>query len=142
MEITGKIIAILEPRGGVSQRTGNPWKSQEFVIETIEQYPKRCVFNIFGEENLNRYNIQLGKVYTVSFDINAREWQGRWFNDVRAWNVTEPAAAEPQPGGDMPPFAEPAPAPAAQPAAAPVSAPAADPFAAAAEGQSTDDLPF
>lgn len=142
MEITGKIIIALEPRGGVSQRTGNPWKSQEFVIETIEQYPKRCVFNIFGEENINRYNIQIGKIYTVSFDINAREWQGRWFNDVRAWNVTEPApAAEGQQPGAMPPFAEPAPV--AQPAAAqPAPVQNADPFAAAAEGQSTDDLPF
>lgn len=138
MEITGKIIAALEPRGGVSQRTGNTWKSQEYVIETIEQYPKRCVFNIFGEDNINRFAIEVGKEYTVSFDINAREWQGRWFNDVRAWNVV-PAVATAQPApNDMPPFAEPA------PAAASAAAPAAqaDPLGAAAQGESTDDLPF
>lgn len=136
MEITGKIIAALEPRGGVSQRTGNSWKTQEFVIETVEQYPKRCVFNIFGEDNLNRFAVEVGKEYTVSFDINAREWQGRWFNDVRAWNVVPANAAQPAPA-DMTPFGEPAPA--AQPAA---PAQPADPFGAAAQGESKDDLPF
>lgn len=136
MEITGKIITALEPRGGVSQRTGNAWKMQEFVIETIEQYPKRCVFNVFGEDKLQQYNIEVGKEYTVSFDINAREWNGRWFNDVRAWNVV-PAQAAPT---DMPPMPEPMPAAAPAPAAA--AAPQTDPFAAAAEGDSTDGLPF
>ena len=67
MEITGKIIAALEPRGGVSQRTGNNWKMQEFVIETLEQYPRKCMFNVFGEDRLNEMNIQVGEVLTVSF---------------------------------------------------------------------------
>ncbi len=144
MEITGKIIAALEPRGGVSQRTGNAWKMQEFVIETMEQYPKRCVFNVFGEDNLNRFAIEIGQMYTVSFDINAREWQGRWFNDIRAWNVAPASSAAPAaaPAADMPPFAE---QPAAPAQAAPAAAPAAsgtDVFAAAAEGDSVDNLPF
>lgn len=139
MEITGKIIAAMEPRGGVSQRTGNAWKMQEFVIETVEQYPKRCMFNVFGEDNLNRFAIQAGQMYTVSFDINAREYNGRWYNDIRAWNVVPASEAQPAPAGDMPPFA--APAPVAQPAPAAPAA-QADPLAAAAQGESTDDLPF
>lgn len=139
MEITGKIIAAMEPRGGVSQRTGNAWKMQEFVIETVEQYPKRCMFNVFGEDNLNRFAIQAGQMYTVSFDINAREYNGRWYNDIRAWNVVPAVESQPAPAGDMPPFA--APAPVAQPAPAAPAA-QADPLAAAAQGESTDDLPF
>lgn len=87
MEITGKIIAALEPRGGVSQRTGNNWKMQEFVIETLEQYPRKCMFNVFGEDRLREMNIQVGEVLTVSFDIDAREYNGRWYNDIRAWRV-------------------------------------------------------
>ena len=88
MEFTGRIIQVLEPRGGVSNRTGNPWKTQEFVIEeSMGQYPKRMVFNVFGEENLNRFNIQLGQELTISFDINAREYNGRWFNDIRAFRA-------------------------------------------------------
>ena len=49
MDLTGKIIAVLEPRGGVSNRTGNNWKSQDFVIEVPGQYPKKCVFTVFRE---------------------------------------------------------------------------------------------
>lgn len=134
MEISGKIIAATEPTGGISQRTGNSWKSQDFVIETHEQYPKRCCFRVFGEDRLREFNIQVGEELTVSFDIDAHEYQGRWFNDVRAWRVQRGVAAP----------AEGMPAPAAAPAvAAPAAAPAAPaaPAPDAAAG-TTDDLPF
>jgi hypothetical protein len=54
MEIEGKIIAVLPERGGVSTRTGNAWKSQEFVIETHDQYPRKCCFRVFGEDRLKQ----------------------------------------------------------------------------------------
>ena len=137
MEFTGRIIKALEPRGGVSNRTGNPWKMQDFVIEeTMGQFPKRMVFNVFGEENLTRFNIQEGQELTVSFDINAREYNGRWYNDIRAWNVVpatpaaQPAAAQP-----VPQAAAPFP-PADQPAAQPTQAK----FETAAD--ESCDLPF
>ena len=121
MEITGKIIAALPMRSGTSARTGNAWASQEFVIETHEQYPRRCVFTVFGEDRLKEMNIQVGAELTVSFDIDAHEYNGRWFNDIRAWRAV-PAA------------------PAAAPAAA---APAAtDPFANPGAPSADEDLPF
>ena len=86
MELSGKVIAVLEPRGGVS-KTGNAWKVQEYVIETHEQYPRKMCFDVFGEEKINQFNIQVGEELTVHFDIDAREWQGRWFNSIRAWKV-------------------------------------------------------
>ena len=133
MEFTGRIIKALEPRGGVSRTTGNPWKMQDFVIEeTVGQYPKRMAFNVFGEDNLNRFNIQEGQELTVSFDINAREYNGRWYNDVRVWNVAPAAQAAPQPAAQ--PVAAPF-APAAQPAA-----PAQNAFEAAPD--ESGDLPF
>ena len=94
MELSGKVIAVLEPRGGVS-KTGNPWKVQEYVIETHDQYPRKMCFDVFGEDKINQFNIQIGEEITVSFDIDAREWQGRWFNSIRAWKV-ERVAATPQ----------------------------------------------
>lgn len=104
MEITGKIIAVLDARSGISARTGNPWKSQEFVIETQEQYPRRCIFRVFGEDRLNAMNIQMGETLTVSFDIDAHEYNGRWFNDISAWKVDRNvAAANPQTPLDVPP---------------------------------------
>ena len=136
MELTGKIIAVLPANSGVSARTGNPWMSQEYVIEVPGQFPRRCVFRLFGEDRIKQFNIQNGEDLTIQFDIDAHEYQGRWFNEVRAYNVIRGQVA-PQ-------------------AAAPVGAPAAAPFpsqpnAAAApfppaqepagEG-SADDLPF
>ena len=103
MELSGKVIAVLEPRGGVS-KTGNPWKVQEYVIETHDQYPRKMCFDVFGEDKINQFNIQIGEEITVSFDIDAREWQGRWFNSIRAWKVDRVAAQDPQGPADLPPF--------------------------------------
>ena len=95
MDITGRIIAVMEKRSGQSQRSGNAWASQDYVIETLEQYPRRCVFNVFGEDKINEYNLQIGSEVTVSFDINAREYNGRWYNDIRAWRVERGVAPAP-----------------------------------------------
>ena len=94
MEITGKIIAVLPERGGVS-KTGNEWKMQEYVLETHEQFPKKLCFNVFGADKISQFNIQAGDELTVSFDINAREYNGRWYNDIRAWRVERGAAPAP-----------------------------------------------
>ena len=93
MELTGKIIAVLEKRGGTS-KAGNPWEIQEYVLETMEQYPRKMMFNVFGADRLAQFNIQLGETLTVSFDIDSREYNGRWYNDVRAWRVVPAAAPE------------------------------------------------
>ena len=87
MDLTGKVIAIMEARSGVSTRTGNPWMTQEYVIEVPGQYPRKMVFNIFGEDRIKQFNIQPGEEITVQFDIDAREYNGRWFNDIRAFNI-------------------------------------------------------
>ncbi|MBQ0023972.1 MAG: DUF3127 domain-containing protein [Prevotellaceae bacterium] len=136
MEFTGRIIAVLEARSGVARTTGNPWMMQDYVIEeTVGQYPKRMCFNVFGEDKIKAMNIQVGQELTVSFDVNAREYQGRWYNDIRAWKV-EPAA---QAAAAPIPTADPvAPFPPAQPAA---------PEASASKGFDTDsddtsELPF
>ena len=123
MELTGKVIAVLEARGGVSKASGNPWKVQEYVIETHEQYPRKMCFDVFGEDKIAQFNIQMGEELTVSFDIDAREWQGRWFNSIRAWKVERVVAQA----------AAPADAPFPPMNAAPVD------FAASDE---KDDLPF
>ena len=127
MEFTGKIIAILPPRGGVSKTSGNEWKSQEYVIENHDQYPRKMCFDVFGADKIEQFNIQMGEELTVSFDVDARQWNDRWFNSIRAWKVERQVAA---PMGEaIPPF---------QPAdiapAAPVD------FSAGSDPK--DDLPF
>jgi len=134
MDLTGKIIAVLPASSGVSQRTGNSWMSQDYVIEVPGQYPRKCVFRVFGEDRIKQFNIQQGEDVTVSFDIDAHEFNGRWFNDIRAYSVVRgaaPVAAAPMGG------AAPFPPQQSAPEAAPFP-PAQEP---AGEG-STDDLPF
>lgn len=144
MELTGTIIAIMPARSGVSARTGNPWMTQEYVIEVPGQYPKKCVFSIFGEDRIKQFNLQPGEQnVTVQFDIDAREYNGRYYNDIRCYNVLragQQAAA---------PSAAPAPAPQQQQpdmfaGQGQQQAPAANPFPSA-DGQQEgdpDDLPF
>ena len=86
MDITGKIIAVLPTKSGTSAR-GTQWSSQTAVIETHEQYPKRVAFDVLGDK-ITEFNLQVGEEVTVSFDINAREYNGKWWNSVNAWHVT------------------------------------------------------
>ena len=104
MELSGKVIAVLEPRGGVS-KTGNEWKVQEYVIETPGTYPRRMCFEVFGADKIQQFNIQVGEELNVFFDIDAREWQNRWFNSLRAWKVERVGnASQTSPGaGSFPP---------------------------------------
>lgn len=101
MEITGKIIAVLQPNSGVSSRTGNAWMSQEYVIETHDQYPRKCCFRVFGEDKIKQFNIQSGEELTVSFDIDAHEYNGRWFNNVSAWAVNRNVQQMAQPQAEV-----------------------------------------
>lgn len=88
MEFSGQIIAVMEPRSGVSANTGRSWMTQEYVIEEWGvQYPRRMCFEVADEDKIRGMNIQKGEMMTVSFDINAREYQGRWYNSIRAWKV-------------------------------------------------------
>ncbi len=149
MDLQGKVIAVLPERSGVSAR--GEWKAQSFVIETHEQYPKKLCFDVFGADRLAQFNIQSGEELLVSFDLDAHEYNGRWFNSVRAWNVqrVDPNAVTAmqggmQPGAPFPPMgATAAPAqPAAPAGGATAPFPPAQPAAPAAEGGSSDDLPF
>lgn len=124
MELTGKIIAVLPLQGGVSQRTGNSWQSQEYVLETHDQYPKKCCFKVFGEDKIKQFNIQMGAELTVSFDIDAHEYNGRWFNQINAWKVEAQGASAPQQAPQQP--STETPFPPQQPTAA----------------QDSDDIPF
>lgn len=131
MDIVGKIIQVLPEQSGTS-KTGNPWKVQSYVLETQEQYPRKVCFEIFGEDRIKNNPCKIDDVVTVSFDIESREFNGRWYTSIRAWRVQQGAVAATPQGAQM---AAPAPAPAA---------PAADTasFDAVAGSDESSDLPF
>ncbi|MDR0995294.1 MAG: DUF3127 domain-containing protein [Tannerella sp.] len=106
MDITGKIIALLPAKSG-SGRNGNEWKVQEYVLETHDQYPKKICFEVYGADKISQFNIREGEELTVYFDIESREWNGRWFTRLRAWKVERgggrsSAPDYPAPPADMP----------------------------------------
>jgi hypothetical protein len=141
MELVGKIIQVLPPQEGVG-RNGNPWKLQGYVLETLEQYPRKVHFEVFGEDRIRQNPCEIDQLVTISFDIESREFNGRWYTSIRAWRInqgdTTQAAAAVQPAAAQ--VAAPMPAAAPQPAA-PQAAPAVNPFDANA-GDGTSDLPF
>ncbi len=126
MEIKGKIIQVLPLQSGVGKASGKEWKKQEYVLETQETYPKKVMFNLFGDR-VDQYPVALGDEVTVSFDLESREYNGRWYTDVRAYRIDKGVAAPAAPApaapagipGDFPP--------------APVDLPASGP---------AEDLPF
>ena len=90
MEITGKIISKLDLQSGTS-KAGNQWKKKEQELETQDAYPRKVHFDFFGER-ADQYNLNIGDVIKLSFDIESREYQGRWYTSIRGWKA-EPADA-------------------------------------------------
>ena len=85
MEITGKIIQILPEKSGESTR--GPWRKQEYVLETDGQYPKQICFMAWGDK-IDEFAIRETETLTVAINIESREYNGRWYTDVKAWKVS------------------------------------------------------
>ncbi|MDR1524187.1 MAG: DUF3127 domain-containing protein [Tannerella sp.] len=100
MEVRGKIIAVLPVQTGEGKN--GTWKKQDYVIEYEQssQYPRKMMFNLWGDK-IDQYNIQEGQSLRVSFDIDCREYNGRWYNDIRAWK-TDPDEGVPADAGFAP----------------------------------------
>jgi hypothetical protein len=94
MDFSGKIIAVLPSKSGVGKTTGSEWQVQEYVIESHDQFPKRMCFSVWADK-IAQFNIQLNEELTVSFDVDARQWQDRWFNSIRAWKVERSTTGAP-----------------------------------------------
>lgn len=126
MNISGKVVQVLPIQTGTS-KAGNPWQKQEFILEQGGQYPRKVCISLFGD-NVAK-TPQVGQVITASVDIDSREFNGRWYTEIKAWNIThtgaQPAAPAPQ-----------------QVAPAPAAAPAQPQPAPAPQAGVADDLPF
>lgn len=90
MEITGKIVQLLPLQSG--QGKNGVWRKQDYIIEFASgQYAKKVCFNIWGDK-IDTFALKEGEEVKVEFDIESREFNGRWYTDVRAWNVSRTAA--------------------------------------------------
>lgn len=84
MELTGKLIKKLPSTNG----TGNkPWTKQEFVIETPGQYPKQVCFSAWNDKAQEVAGTQLEENLKISFDLESREYNNRWYTEAKAWKI-------------------------------------------------------
>ena len=84
MELSGKIIQLLPEKSGESAR--GPWRKQEYILETESQYPKQVCFMAWSDK-IDEFAIKEGENLVVSIDLESREYNGRWYTDVKAWKV-------------------------------------------------------
>jgi hypothetical protein len=104
LEITGRIAQVLDLQSGTSAK--GDWKRQEFILETEEQYPRKICIALWGDRVNDIADIQIGKdLITVSITLESREFNGRWYTDVRAWRIQR------GPGVSTPPSPVPVPMP-------------------------------
>ena len=136
MDISGKIIQKLPLQQGESKTSGKPWALQAYVLETQEQFPRKVCFEIFGEQRIKDNPCDIDDIVTVSFDIESREFNGRWYTSIRAWKVQQGVVDGAAQLSAPAPVAQDGPvAPAAQPMGANIET-----FDAAADNN--DGLPF
>lgn len=105
MEITVKIKKILEPQSFVSKTNGNTYVTHVFVGEiTNTQYPRKVAFKVLGDDRMRNMGIVVGGTYNISFDVESREWNGKYFTECQAWKAVridgqpqQPPQPTPQP---------------------------------------------
>ena len=140
IKLTGRIAKVFPANSGVSQRTGNPWMSQEYLLEFFSwsgaRNPDRVVFRILGEERIKQFCLkELEENVTVVLRFDAHESDGRWFNEVSATNVIRENQQQPEPQPQQDGGTGAAPSVAAQ-------TPGNAPFPQGQQTGGNDDLPF
>lgn len=84
MDIKGRVIQLLALQTGEGKN--GTWKKQDFVIETDGQYPKKVCISAWGDK-INESALQIGNEVNISFDVESREYNGRWYTDLKAWKI-------------------------------------------------------
>ena len=100
MELTGKIVQVLPEKSGTSSR--GQWRKQEYILEIPGDYPKQVCFMVWGDK-IDQFGVQQGQDVTVSIDLESREYNGRWYTDVKAWRVVPAGQGDVDHGGEQPP---------------------------------------
>jgi len=91
LQLTGTLVQVLSVQKGVGKN--GEWKKQDIIIQTEGQFPKKVCVTIWGDK-VSESVLQEGKQLNISFDIESREYNGRWYTDVKAWKV-EPTGNAP-----------------------------------------------
>lgn len=103
LEVSGKVLQILQEQSGEGKN--GRWVKQDFVIETEEQFPKKVCFSTWGDKAAEVKKLSAGDSIIVSFNVESREYNGKWYTDLRAWKIQTSGGATTG-GQDAPPFSE------------------------------------
>lgn len=110
--IKGIITAILPEQSGVSQKTGNAWRRAQYILEHEHgQYPRSIVFDVMGDDKINQMAIRQGEELVIHLNIDTREFNGRYFNNVECWKVERAGQQQQQTQQVQQPAPQAAPAP-------------------------------
>lgn len=90
MEISGRIIQIMPEVNGNGKN--GQWRKQEFILETQATYPKKVCITVWGD-NIDLFGVKVGDEVNASIDVESREYNGRWYTDVKAWKMEKAGAA-------------------------------------------------
>jgi len=93
LQVTGKIQQILKPESGVS-RAGKEWQKQEFVVETNDQFPRKVCFTLFKDKSSLLNGFSVGDEVDVSFNLESREFNGKWYHNINAWKLDKKQGEE------------------------------------------------
>ena len=84
MQLTAKLLQLLQLQTGAGKN--GQWKKQDIIVETEGTYPKKVCISIWGDK-INESLLQPGAQLNISFDVESREYNGRWYTDVKAWKI-------------------------------------------------------
>lgn len=104
LEINGKVFKILQEQSGEGKN--GRWVKQDFVIETDDQFPKKVCFSSWGDKVAEVKKMAEGDTLTVSFNVESREYNGRWYTDLRAWKIAKSGGQPANNQQDLPPINE------------------------------------
>lgn len=101
LQITGEVVEVLEEQSGEGRN--GPWRKQEFILETPGEYSRQICIVQWGDD-IEKFGVREGESITAHVDIRSREYNGRWYTDVKAWKVEREADGGPSGPGteDLP----------------------------------------
>jgi hypothetical protein len=105
LEINGKVFVILPEQTG--QGKNGSWVKQDFVIETDDQFPKKACFSVWGDKVSELKNLKTGEQVSISFNVESREFNNKWYTDLRAWKISKSSSkTSSNVPEEMPPISE------------------------------------
>jgi hypothetical protein len=103
MQLSARLIQLLPLQTGTGKN--GQWKKQDIIVETDGQYPKKICISVWGEK-INEDQLKVGNRLKIDFDVESREYNGRWYTDVKAWKVEVEGAAPATAEADTDPFGQ------------------------------------